>query len=741
MVLAFVLVLNIASYITFAQNAQDNDILKTVGISVTVTIEGDDAPPEDFIFILTKLDENGNEISGKSYSYETVFSLGDSSLSFDNVALREGDNFFKLEEDTSNVPLGWSYDKSVYVVNAKLDDNGKLTLGHGSDAVAFVHSVHATNTEQKVTVVDGLGGIGADGGNIHEEGLNLGLQCYFHGDGSSGSMHYRYVMKDNETVIGTAYCIDYLNLITDNQEYIPSTDWNDFYERFGENADTILWLIRNGFYSKLHGENPGDPFGVANTDNNLQDVQDLTGMRGDQSGSGSDGILSEEEAYSATQLAIWHFTNSVEWVIRPGNSSEGLDLDHERLISWEYKDVYDAHIKLIEAASSAAPDAGESISQVSAKVNFDFTGADVVDVDDKVRYGPVAFDLELENLSGEAKVDLSSDEGRITDRSGNNFYVELENIPAPHSDLATANVEIITGDDAIEDTYFLKSVTGKWEDAQSLLGIGFAHLKVEAEASLVGGTRPHGKGPVDQLAEFVNSYREPPEPPSPPEPPGPPDPLTENPPSSPPSDDDDNDDPPDPDNPPRFDLRISKTVTGSADDDDLQKLFRFQIVYAGFTSALYDTGPIPLAAVLTPDTILVEGSGISKDRIQLDSQGKPTILLLRHDETATVKRLYAGTYRIVELDSDGYDTTYVIGSEEESTVTDTGSTQSFSLRENLSVIFKNTAIEIAGHDNPQTGGDAYNPQTGSGNIMAIWFVVPLLCVCRMIGLLLRRLYF
>ncbi|MDR2933149.1 MAG: hypothetical protein LBV27_08590, partial [Oscillospiraceae bacterium] len=183
----------------------------------------------------------------------------------------------------------------------------------------------------------------------------------------------------------------------------------------------------------------------------------------------------------------------------------------------------------------------------------------------------------------------------------------------------------------------------------------------------------------------------------------------------------DDDDPSDPDEPPRFDLHIRKTVAGSIDDDESQKLFRFQIVNTGEPNSRYGTGLVPLSIELTPGAMQVTGNGIDEDRIISDEQGKPTILLLRHNETATIQNLYGGFYQIAELDTAGYTTTYSVDSRPEAGITSAGRTRELYFSADAQVTFKNT-VNVEGEEasphtdnrNPLTGGVNYNPQTGGG---------------------------
>ncbi|MDR2982292.1 MAG: DUF5979 domain-containing protein [Puniceicoccales bacterium] len=178
----------------------------------------------------------------------------------------------------------------------------------------------------------------------------------------------------------------------------------------------------------------------------------------------------------------------------------------------------------------------------------------------------------------------------------------------------------------------------------------------------------------------------------------------------------------------RFDLSIKKTIAGAAADSDLQRLFHFQVVYMGASNMLYSQGPIPLATELTPNTMCVEGIGIDKDRIQPDAQGKPTILMLKHNETATIKGLFSGAYKVIELDRAGYVTTYAVGAEKEVSITSTGETQVFLLQGNTLVTITNTA----------SSENNSNPQTDDRNNMTLWLVVLLTSVFGLAGLLAWR---
>ncbi|MCL1876763.1 DUF5979 domain-containing protein [Candidatus Saccharibacteria bacterium] len=167
-------------------------------------------------------------------------------------------------------------------------------------------------------------------------------------------------------------------------------------------------------------------------------------------------------------------------------------------------------------------------------------------------------------------------------------------------------------------------------------------------------------------------------------------------------------------------LSISKTVSGDVSPSDLNQLYQFQVFYLTDNKPFFASGPIPLATAFTGNEMLIRG--ITVDRITNDSGGNPTIINLKHGETATIIGLPAGNYRIVELANHGHRATYSINVGDAKPASG-GATEDFYLDGDTIVAFKNTVASRLTTPNSGSGGDIAVTSSVIGGLTAIISVV------------------
>ncbi|MCL2136882.1 MAG: Cys-Gln thioester bond-forming surface protein [Coriobacteriia bacterium] len=146
-------------------------------------------------------------------------------------------------------------------------------------------------------------------------------------------------------------------------------------------------------------------------------------------------------------------------------------------------------------------------------------------------------------------------------------------------------------------------------------------------------------------------------------------------------------------------LQISKTVSGTSDATDLNRLFSFMIICETENLALPTGIPLPLSNGSDPDSFAV--AGIEPDRIATGSLGYPSIIQLKHGETATVIGLPAGTYVVLEVSESSYETAYAVNAGA-SILSETGRTEEIEILVDTLVSFTNTKQVPNGPDNPKT---------------------------------------
>jgi len=141
---------------------------------------------------------------------------------------------------------------------------------------------------------------------------------------------------------------------------------------------------------------------------------------------------------------------------------------------------------------------------------------------------------------------------------------------------------------------------------------------------------------------------------------------------------------------PEYDLTISKTVGGGGDRN---RLFGFEVMYVG--DALGGPWPVPLTT--NPDNhsaFYVEGVG--NLNLAAGNRVDGTKLWLRHDESAIIHGLPAGTYYVIEDSVEGYDASNSIIVGQGATNRPGSETAPFPLIEDTQVVFKNDVIQLVG---------------------------------------------
>ncbi|MCL2587795.1 MAG: Cys-Gln thioester bond-forming surface protein [Oscillospiraceae bacterium] len=132
------------------------------------------------------------------------------------------------------------------------------------------------------------------------------------------------------------------------------------------------------------------------------------------------------------------------------------------------------------------------------------------------------------------------------------------------------------------------------------------------------------------------------------------------------------------------DLSLRKNIAGGS----TAQYFDFQVTHraSGVDRLLH----------FTTDSSAVSGgtariTGVPADRIRNDSNGHPTILRLRHNDTAVIHGLSTAQYIIRELGTGGYIVTYTVGGGN-SRPTANGTTGPIQVNGDTSVVFTNTLV-------------------------------------------------
>ncbi|GAA3750643.1 TQXA domain-containing protein [Spinactinospora alkalitolerans] len=225
------------------------------------------------------------------------------------------------------------------------------TIGATSTAALLAFGMTAAPAMADDETYDG-GAEGSYTGNV-EDGYQLG----FRGGGFIGTSLFELTLKDGSTL--PAYCIDFETDIVPEADYAEG-DWSE-YPGEGEFADSepgkVLWILQNA-YPTLSA----DELGAAAR------VEDLDA----------------HEALSATQAAIWHYSNGVRF----NGQVKEYDEEKEKYVNADpqtMRDIDEAYKHLVKKATEvesnpasltispqeASGEAGENIGEFAVETSVD----------------------------------------------------------------------------------------------------------------------------------------------------------------------------------------------------------------------------------------------------------------------------------------------------------------------------------------------------------------------------------
>ncbi|MCL1859389.1 MAG: Cys-Gln thioester bond-forming surface protein [Oscillospiraceae bacterium] len=487
-------------------------------------VTGTDAPNATFTFMLKQVNESGALITPPTVQQlidatdnilkttvtliNGVLSPAKGEFNFAINDLPEGEYYFKVSEQDDG-GANWTYDTIEYIVRVEVT-NGHAIVYYPDGTIAIDDKVMTTSDPQTIDI---------DPPEVTDDpdlkhGGDINSLNYFNGS-ESGTYRYktltqrglpaavdppmafRYIYTGTSgnpnIIIGAAYCIDMHNDNVVEPIYKPYNSFEEFCEVY-PNYEEILWLTRNGFMSK-GGRTEYGNWDYKGDSHNLEDIKTLTDI----------DTLTEDEAYCATQFAIWHFSDGIDWQLNDG--------DYQIL----NQNIYKAYFALIEAAKDAT---NKGIAEVTLGVHFDIDDAKIEDG----WYGPVKIKVDLlplefidkstvpVYLTPAAGMTISQTAGGpvyngpyYDDGTNDTFYVNIgssstEAILELVTATATINEEILVNDVFIlnnQDT----SGNPNWEAAQAVTGIGAIKREVSLEA-----TATLYYGASDYMLTFKNKY-------------------------------------------------------------------------------------------------------------------------------------------------------------------------------------------------------------------------------------------
>ncbi|MCL1846347.1 MAG: Cys-Gln thioester bond-forming surface protein [Coriobacteriia bacterium] len=162
-------------------------------------------------------------------------------------------------------------------------------------------------------------------------------------------------------------------------------------------------------------------------------------------------------------------------------------------------------------------------------------------------------------------------------------------------------------------------------------------------------------------------------------------------------------------------LTLSKTLAGPVTDDDKDQLFRFEVFIMDNDFSIPPGLSIPVSVDPAPDTFHV--SGITQDRIVNNAAGIPSIILLKHGESATIEALPSGSYKVCETLDTKFTTTYAVAGGALAPVSASGETADFDVYADTTVAFVNTLKTGPGpqdDDDDDGGGGGGDDGNGGG---------------------------
>jgi len=446
------------------------------------TVTGKLPPNHTFVFTLTQVkNAQGDELEGGISALIVRVDTngeGDYSFSFDFELPRGDATYYYKVQEINGGEAGWIYDPIEYIV--------KVVVLHGKAVVYYpdgtVTGGYTTGEDQRV-IIDPTDNVISDAGNTF---TSASWRIWW-GRDTCGI----YSMTNSTgVVVSTMYCIDRNTGAGTGPGYLPVTTIAEFEARFPYHKE-LRWLARNGFMSTgtaisrtidpvREAETPAYPYvhnfaGI----NNLEDVKRMPGMPA--------GLLADE-AYCATQLAVWHFANGFNPVIGGSTSTDRI------------RDAYNALL----AAVARAVAAGEVITELSLGVRFDTTAADLVGG----WYGPVKLKVSLTPVDFTSKanipINLSAVAPGITisktpggapfsgpfydNGTDDTFYINVGAIDDPGIVNLVEATASVAPNAPIKDVYIFR-YHEEWPAGQPTMGIGAMPrtLDLTAKANLYFG--------------------------------------------------------------------------------------------------------------------------------------------------------------------------------------------------------------------------------------------------------------
>ena len=450
--------------------------------------------PEEFFFTLTRVDNAaGDEYTGEDPIFRQASRVGAGPFEFPIIQdLAPGVHWFKIEELEGDTP-GWKYDTAPRIVKVTVDSEGVATMGSGVGTGGI-----STGEEQRISI--------EPTNNLHPTSnqyiyANLSWEIYW---GHGANWFYSMRNSDNSTAVGALYCLERDSSVGPNPQYAPVTNlatMQDFDLRFSPYANQMLWLARNGFSStgavtsraidpERQADNSSYPYvyTFAGT-NNLADVQALPGVPAG---------LKADEAYAATQLALWHFAGSIGF--SGGVPNHPMFNISPTTSSRRIRDTYYA---LLDLATDAV-DNGEVITQLSLSVSFDTGSAQLADGwygPVKVRVNPIPVDFTSKAnipiaITPASGVTVSKTKGGAAysgdffdDGVNDTFWLEVSSLGDPETELLAEATASVAPASVIKDSYVFQ-YSNNWNAGQPCAGIGALprNLDLTATANLYYGS-------------------------------------------------------------------------------------------------------------------------------------------------------------------------------------------------------------------------------------------------------------
>ena len=461
-------------------------------IPVEKKIIGTTTTNKTFTFKIERVtDDTGNTVwtgpTGEGYSTTiTINGAGTNVFTIKNLA--DGTYYYKVTELPDAGDTNWIYDDIVYIIKVVVLNNHAVVYYPDGTIKGIVTDVVA---EDQTININPPGSI-----DFAAPGTAFEINGYYDStDSFNGSGAYEYkvpygygydyiyfmnAVDGSNTIVGAAYCIDEFVYGT-NDASTPYYDLAGLMARYDATYEQILWLIRNGFMSE---GSRGSASWSGN--NNLTELRTLTNVPG----------LTADEAYCATQFAIWHFTNGTNFTWDTGSYQIK---DYNNTV--DASNIYAAYTALVNAAN-AAKNAGEVIKDLTLGVNFDTSGATL----SGGWYGPVKLHVNivpadftdksiipiyLTLLNGTAISRTSggaSYTGPYYDSGTNNvFYVNVGSASTDNILELVKAEAMLSGAIDVKDVHIFnsKTVNGDpdWAGYQAIAGVAVVKRDVELKAA------------------------------------------------------------------------------------------------------------------------------------------------------------------------------------------------------------------------------------------------------------------